>query len=202
MKRFGVIFLVIGVLVGVSYTIYVTFISGTKLNEFTIIGGHGITLGPVRIVKDGASDKTVEIGPVRLCPDMNPVRLLLNLSYGRSLSGAVQAEYEAELLQGKERIWRKSGSVRKGSSKKRGDVKVSKVIKTFDVHEDADYGIRFHLWQRSGTVYSARLILKEQVVRIKPYIIIVSGALALAGLGLIVAGGARKSRDKLDQGGL
>ena len=179
MKKLAIFLIIAGLLIVLPYTVYTAVFSGRE--EFVFVCEKGINIGMAEPVE--SSEKRMEMEPVRLTTEMNPLRAILDISCGEIMN----AEYEVEIQNSDSRVlWKKKGKISKSGSRNHRN-RLFKVLQTFDIEKDGYYYVQCSISQKYGTIYDASLRLKSNVAKVNWYILGSGFVMVFLGFGIILA---------------
>ena len=186
MKVTAVILMLLGIALGVGYILFTTQFSGESLQDYDVIRGSSISLGGMSITK--ASPTAKVFGPLKLGPEMNPLRANLSVKYKIGIGLGEHYRYQARMVDAEgSSYWEKSG-YRRGSSDddRSGKKSVSTSLATFHVENEKDYFFEVDIEDGSGDVFGARLKIRRNVAKIHFLPPTLGGVLFLIGLVLAI----------------
>ncbi len=195
MKKLGGWLIVIGILVSLPYMIYVSKFSGKKLDSYPIKLGIGGQMGGKMMgVSKGQDSK--RIGPLSLSPEMNPIRVNLNVHYDSLKSSGLLFNYDVRVLnQEGDQLLKKSARYSATSNKDKEKAKGLGTLSlgTFEILNSDDYFILANIKEApSVRLHSASIELRRNVVIMNPIIPGTGGGLFLLGMILAYAGRKKK----------
>jgi hypothetical protein len=182
MKILISVMFLLGLVLGPGYLIYSQFMSGSSLGEFEVPSMD--TELPEAHGQHGSSTSISRGGPpliLELSPDMNPISIIVSVSYPRSRLVRSRQDYVATLTKGDEKIWSEKFYMRlEPSPGGRGPEGIVKRVATFDVKEEAKYTL--HLIPRGRAnrpIFDSKVEVRTNVMEPIPLIF-------LPGLGILV----------------
>lgn len=198
LKIAGISLFIIGLAVLLGYALYVGFMSGELLGEYTIqeFQGSVATLGGFTL--SSGKSVTHSVGPLTLGPEMNPLRLILSVDRkGRGSTAIVKdLKYTFELatVEGKT-VWKKNG-FRSASGEKDADQRRLRLsLGAFDIEEKGEYMLYAALEDQRTIrpiITKATVTLRRNVARGQPWVYLTSGTVMLIGFVLMIVGTGKK----------
>lgn len=188
--------LIIGAVGAISYIVYFQNYSGSEVGEYAVMTGQGAWL-KIGSVTFGAEKKNIihNAGPIKLEPEMNPLRAILKIKRKRANSRPLASlNYDIALVDSKgNKVFEKSGKhTKQRKPKKKNDTTVQKStsipLGTFDVQESDNYAILCSLKDQGERSFSSEAIIqvRRNVTMMNPVIPITGGVLAAIGLVMLI----------------
>lgn len=178
MRTLGGWLIILAVGAGMYYAYYVTQASGSSIGEYPLEVEGGV--------------HQLEIGPIELSPDMNPIRALWHFEVSSSVTRRDILGYELALHDASgDTVWQEEGSHRKSEDKTSNVTKsLTNAGDVFDVEQAGEYSLEASVRTIGSSVNleEASLELRRNVAGFSPLLLAGLGGIALLGLILAVVG--------------
>ena len=113
MKKTGVALLILGILVAMPYMVYIESMSGDEIGRFNVMSAKPGLASAAHLTMGKTHKEAKIVGPIELNPEMNPLRMKLQIN--RVLSTTKRnppIPYEIKLFnEQNEEVWVKKGSL-------------------------------------------------------------------------------------------
>jgi hypothetical protein len=199
-KNAGLAIFIIGIGIIVGYALFTGYVSGSEIGKYTVEEFEGDVTAFAGFRWSKGKTITHQVGPLYLMPEMNPLRLILDVSRkGRASSDGIKGlVYTFALVdENGNVVWEKSGH-RSISEEEKTDISRIKIaFDAFDISASGDYYLYSNLSDErtiKPIVTNARVILRKNVMKSSSMLYIIVGVITFIGFILMISGMEKKQQ--------